>query len=161
MVEHRIGSIDGIDERDSIDLLARFNVIVRIEKMAAVQGHDVLRGKEAPNGRRTAISLQVRSAAMPERYGCTSMRCSGISTSVPDAYGRDASRRGDCAGYDDDETPDHDRNKHAANAPGKLCHHEGGDLDKDIEQHPRRIRTRREDAILFVLKRSLADRAPI
>ena len=67
----------------------------------------------------------------------------------------------DCAGYDDDETPDHDRNKHAANAPGKLCHHEGGDLDKDVEQHPRRICTRREDAILFVLKRSLADRAPI
>jgi len=43
MVEHRIRSIDGIDERDSIDLLARFNVIVSIEKMAAVQGHDVLR----------------------------------------------------------------------------------------------------------------------
>jgi hypothetical protein len=64
--------------------------------------------------------------------------------------------KADCAHYDDDEAPDHDRNKHAANAPGKLCHHEGGDLDKDIEQHPRRIRTLREDAILFILKRSLA-----
>jgi hypothetical protein len=62
----------------------------------------------------------------------------------------------DCAGYDGDETPDHDRNKHTANAPGKLCHDERGDLDKDVEQHPRRIRTRREDAILFILKRSLA-----
>ena len=47
----------------------------------------------------------------------------------------------DCAGYDGDETPDHDRHKHTANAPGKLCHDEGGGLDKDIEQHPRRIRT--------------------
>ena len=44
--------------------------------------------------------------------------------------------KADCAHYDDDEAPDHDRNKHAANAPGKLCHHEGGDLDKDVEQHP-------------------------
>jgi hypothetical protein len=47
MVEHRIRSIDGIDERDSIDLLARFNVIVSIEKMAAVHGHDVLRERSA------------------------------------------------------------------------------------------------------------------
>src|SRR5213075_238063 len=76
MVEHRIGSINGIDERDSIDLLARFNVIVRIEKMAAVQGHDVLREEETPNGRRTAISLQVGFSGISERYGRTSMRCS-------------------------------------------------------------------------------------
>ena len=69
--------------------------------------------------------------------------------------------KADCAHYDDDEAPDHDRNKHAANAPGKLCYHERGDLDKDVEQHPRRIRTLVEDTILFVLKRSLADRAPI
>ena len=62
----------------------------------------------------------------------------------------------DCAGYDGDETPDHDRHKHTANAPGKLCHDERGDLDKDVEQHPRRIRALREDAILFILKRSLA-----
>src|ERR1051326_98462 len=61
----------------------------------------------------------------------------------------------DCAGYDGDKTPDHDRHKHTANAPGKLCHDERGDLDKDVEQHPRRIPTLREDAILFILKRSL------
>ena len=114
-------------------------------------------GKEAPNRRRTAISPQVRCSG---DAGTLRLHLNEVLCQFRPAYRTPTLEtrhvEADCTGYDGDETPDHDRHKHTANAPGKLCHDEGGGLDKDIEQHPRRIRTQWKNAILFILKRSLA-----
>jgi hypothetical protein len=85
-VEHHIGSIDGIDKRDSIDLLAHFDVIVSIEKMAAIQGHDVLRQKSAAiQGEQDAAG---QGAAMPDAMAVPRRGALPLPTNVPDAQAR-------------------------------------------------------------------------
>ena len=51
LIEHRICLIDGFEERAGIDLLIGFDPVVNVEKMTAIEGHDLSRKSGPSPGR--------------------------------------------------------------------------------------------------------------
>src|SRR5437763_17042205 len=47
VIQHRIGQLNRVQERSDIDLLVCVDVVESIEKVAAIDGHKVLRSKRA------------------------------------------------------------------------------------------------------------------